>query len=580
MEVKKMNEKDRIMMLVQEGIITAEEATVLLEKLAKTEVKKETEKIVDGEYEEEVAEEAEGSHDSSETKDTSDDVYDRLVDMQETLKEMDREISVKKERIEALEWFEQLTAIQKPYTIDTLLPTIEKEIKEAQEALQKKQDLVAHIETLMSNIEHDDELSQSYEELEDKKDLLEDELEELQDAIDDLEDVRDEFEEYHVVLSSIGADVTSTTASVLKQHAQGELEHLYERRRPLVEERDELKKQWRQIRSKRLSDTVDKAVGTAKKAIQDIDWDTVAKETGTFVGKMGKGFARLLSKNTKGIVEIVSNREVVTNGSQSFSKTYVSPTNTITIIDVKISNGDIIVKEWDQEYIQVEGKFKVFGSIGEESVEEAFDNRSNIEFTDEKMKFHVSNTRVSSDLVIFLPKREYDYVSMQSLNANIRMKNIKGKDYYVKLTNGDCLLKSLEGSMLELSSTNGDVTIQDGFYRDVLIRAVNGDVNIQTEALSVKAETTNGDVDILPTASVQRIEAKSTTGDVACTLPPALNVEATLHSTMGSITAKEFEVVSSGKKTKVVVHIQDPEKENMTAVQLTSSLGDVTMKKA
>ena len=86
-----------------------------------------------------------------------------------------------------------------------------------------------------------------------------------------------------------------------------------------------------------------------------------------------------------------------------FEHEFNYPNPQASLIDVKVANGTVVFKTWDQEDVKVEAKIKLYGKMAGDSPMEAFLERSDIDVDDETISFQVPNKRVKADLTFYLP---------------------------------------------------------------------------------------------------------------------------------------------------------------------------------
>lgn len=52
-------------------------------------------------------------------------------------------------------------------------------------------------------------------------------------------------------------------------------------------------------------------------------------------------------------------------------------------------------------------------------------------------------------MIVRLPQRIYDYISVNTLNSDIDFKSIQTKDMFLKSTNGDINIEAIRGQCLK-----------------------------------------------------------------------------------------------------------------------------------
>ncbi|ALV22734.1 MAG: daptomycin-sensing surface protein LiaX [Carnobacterium sp.] len=212
------------------------------------------------------------------------------------------------------------------------------------------------------------------------------------------------------------------------------------------------------------------------------------------------------------------------------------PASTATILDVKVANGDVLFKNWDSEDIKIETDIKIYGKIDSDSPFEAFLKRSTVEVSEEKVLFHVPNKRIRCDVVFYLPERMYDHSAIKLLNGNVKFEAFEGKDIYVKCTNGNMFFEKVTATMLETEGVNGTVTVIDSKIRDLVVNSINGGIVTRGDIQGANLSTVNGTVKVtISGEELKRLEATSVNGTVKVSLPKELSVEGNAKSNLGTI---------------------------------------------
>lgn len=475
-----MKERERILELVKNDIISTEEALMLLENMAKKEekaaIKKDETSATETVTETETFTEPEPAiePDSVDTEEAYKTGEDRL----EEEKEKDRE------RLETI--LEELANKASAYSVQL------------------------------------DQLNSSINEVKRRKDVLEEKLMVLQ-TMEDLEELAPEKE----------AEMDALEANI--DELEAELDELTEERSDLEERMKNVKKKQWKTQTKQVSEKFeipDEWKDTAQKTFVDVNEK---------VTEVGSQFGKFLKESLSQVVDNMEWKDVNVRipglVSTKLKHEFYYPETTATILNVKIANGDVHFKTWDSQDIKIEADIKLYGKQ-EAEVEplEAFNKRSTINLTDESLTFHVPNKSVRTDIVVYLPNRAYDHTALKLLNGNVKFETFEGKDVYVKSTNGSLTFEKLIATMLEAEGVNGSVNVLDSQIRDLLVRSVNGNIVVRGNYKSSNLSTVNGTVKATLTGSdIVRMEATSVNGTVKLSLPKTSSIEGEAKTNFGSI---------------------------------------------
>lgn len=535
-----MDERERILELVREGVLSVDEALDLLENVANKESKQTEEReftskqtkdepTVENEYtksEPEIFTEAEDeSFSEEEMKEFEDELENLANELNQFSVEIDtlnKELTELKSELADAE--EELS--ESKDTLNEEYYETKKDLENRVVNLQKEIELISAIDEV-DNYEEiqslNKELTNALEELNtlENEALTDEEVKELEDSVKSLqEEIKELTNEKNELLKEMHATKMKQWTTKAKQ----------------VSENLDIPKEWREgasktfdkasdvfgETSKTLGDVFRQTVNTTRDAINKIDWK-----------------------------DIDVNLNIPRKVQSELEHEWLFEDTTATILDFKNANGDIQYKPSENDNIKVSARIKFYEAIEEVSELAAFEERSIIKIDEDRFTFHVPNKNVAADMIIYLPQREYDYIRSNSFSGDVTFKDLKARDIYVKATNGTIILNNLEATMLEVKGTNGDITLKDATLRDLLVGTVNGDVRVVGNVQSSDLSTTNGDIRLtLSGSDLIRVAGGSVNGDVKISFPEDSGLEIEAKSTFGHVKSRLTNTNSSLNKEK------------------------------
>lgn len=544
-----MGERERILELVREGILSVDEALDLLESVANKESKKTEERDF-----------------------VSEDIFEKKAEPVETEVEAEPEIEVEEEPIEATEEEKDIESNK-----------IEEELEELANELNRYSVKIDEINEEITAKKQ--EVSEIEQDLADKKDVLTEEYFEKKSELENkLINLRKEIELISLIeeidstneLNSLNADLTkvmedlrdleakSLTSEEIQEadariaSLQTEIQDLTDAKNEWLKEMHSLKmKQWT-TKAKQMSESIeipeewrDNANKTMERA------SDIFAETSRSLGDVFRQTVRTTKDtiNNMDWKDIDINFNLPKQAKVTFEDEWLFENTTATILDFKNANGDLIFKPSMNDSIKVVAKIKMHGNIQEATPKEAFEARSVIKIDEDQFTFHVPNRSVVADMIIYLPKRNYDYIRSNSFNGDVHFKEITTRDIFVKATNGNISIDDMQATMLEVKGTNGDITLTELYLRDLLVSTVNGGVRVVGEVQSSDVHTTNGDIRMtLSGNELIRVVGGSVNGDVKISLPEGVGLEIEAKSTFGKVQSRLSNIESSleaAKKGKI-----------------------------
>lgn len=533
-EAISMKERERVLELVKKGILTSEEALILLENMATEKDEKQIEKA---------AEKVDTQNIGTTNKE------DQVADLSDALEKGESEGPT-------VDSFEENTQDSAEKDRENLERILDELATKANRASAELDEVNAEIAGIKEEIK---EVAEEIGTLDTKEEL---------DAL--TEDEQVQRKDLHVLLAQLEEKLA--TQSTEKTALEEELKNI---------RKEQWKGQW--------NDTKEKVSSQFSEEWKDQATDTF-NQVGGKVAEVGGQVGEFLKKTFNSFSDTMNDNvewkdikmKVPGVATTKFEHEFNYPNPQASLIDVKVANGTVVFKTWDQEDVKVEAKIKLYGKMAGDSPMEAFLERSDIDVDDETISFQVPNKRVKADLTFYLPKRTYDHVSVKLLNGNVLVEELTAKDVYTKSTNGTITFKKIDATMLEIEGVNGEIKVLEGTILDNIIETVNGDVSISAAPESLSVSLINGDIRITAKEkTLRRVEASSANGNIKLALPNDLGVEGQVKTNLGSINSRltDIEVVREKKdRGNQQLHFRRVLEESMAQINASTTTGSIFLK--
>lgn len=533
-EAISMKERERVLELVKKGILTSEEALILLENMATEKDEKQIEKA---------AEKVDTQNIGTTNKE------DQVADLMDALEKGESEGPT-------VDSFEENTQDSAEKDRENLERILDELATKANRASAELDEVNAEIAGIKEEIK---EVVEEIGTLDTKEEL---------DAL--TEDEQVQRKDLHVLLAQLEEKLA--TQSTKKTALEEELKNI---------RKEQWKGQW--------NDTKEKVSSQFSEEWKDQATDTF-NQVGGKVAEVGGQVGEFLKKTFNSFSDTMNDNvewkdikmKVPGVATTKFEHEFNYPNPQASLIDVKVANGTVVFKTWDQEDVKVEAKIKLYGKMAGDSPMEAFLERSDIDVDDETISFQVPNKRVKADLTFYLPKRTYDHVSVKLLNGNVLVEELTAKDVYTKSTNGTITFKKIDATMLEIEGVNGEIKVLEGTILDNIIETVNGDVSISAAPESLSVSLINGDIRITAKEkTLRRVEASSANGNIKLALPNDLGVEGQVKTNLGSINSRltDIEVVREKKdRGNQQLHFRRVLEESMAQINASTTTGSIFLK--
>ena len=533
-EAISMKERERVLELVKKGILTSEEALILLENMATEKDEKQIEKA---------AEKVDTQNIGTTNKE------DQVADLMDALEKGESEGPT----VDSFEENKQDSAEKDRENLERILDELATKANRASAELDEVNAEIAGIK------EEIKEVAEEIGTLDTKEEL---------DAL--TEDEQVQRKDLHVLLAQLEEKLA--TQSTEKTALEEELKNI---------RKEQWKGQWNDTKEKVSSQFSEEWKDQATDPFNQVGGKVaeVGGQVGEFLKKTFNSFSDTMNDNVEWKDIKMKVPGVATT---KFEHEFNYPNPQASLIDVKVANGTVVFKTWDQEDVKVEAKIKLYGKMAGDSPMEAFLERSDIDVDDETISFQVPNKRVKADLTFYLPKRTYDHVSVKLLNGNVLVEELTAKDVYTKSTNGTITFKKIDATMLEIEGVNGEIKVLEGTILDNIIETVNGDVSISAAPESLSVSLINGDIRITAKEkTLRRVEASSANGNIKLALPNDLGVEGQVKTNLGSINSRltDIEVVREKKdRGNQQLHFRRVLEESMAQINASTTTGSIFLK--
>ncbi len=215
-------------------------------------------------------------------------------------------------------------------------------------------------------------------------------------------------------------------------------------------------------------------------------------------------------------------------------------------VKINVVRGDLIVKGWDKDEIQVVGKLDnettkfIFDVDGDDTV-------IAVKIPNNNRKWCVGYCDDGSDLTIMLPLKSALKVSVVS--TEVKISNIKGSldvggvsgEIIVDDANNGVRISNVSGGVelrhgqgrIRLNSVSGDVEASDvqgtGTYH-----SVSGDIRLNKVSGELDLESVSGEIEV-GNAKVETLRASTVSGDIELEFEPVGEVDIDITSISGTV---------------------------------------------
>lgn len=197
--------------------------------------------------------------------------------------------------------------------------------------------------------------------------------------------------------------------------------------------------------------------------------------------------------------------------SQELNHTFTFEGDALTEIDFDVLNGDLQVEFHEADDILVESAIKLMGGQDKLTVD-LFKEKATLTTIENKLVFHVDAMNLAMDAKIKLPHKLYHRVILNTLNGDIIVKQMEADNIVISSKRGDIRLADIKANEVNIDTKLGDVRLENIFTDILGLNLVNGDVKIKNSTIqTISLKNINGDFRIV--GAVGNIKANAVNGD-------------------------------------------------------------------
>lgn len=533
-----MNEKERIIELVKQNVISMEEALDLLEAASNNDTVSESTNTTD----EETTQTTQATDDTEKETEASinqtfEEVFNQGKDFAKYMGDYFKQNTEKKADFEEWSEFEETEDTEKVKNNQARLAEINTEIQALNDKIAKENEKLVISKQRIREIEIFEELD----------DLTPEMIEQKANTIEK------------------------------RDHIQAELDILQSKFTELQNEKEALgwskesnKQDFKEFFNNRSEKFAEAATHFGKEASRE------GKKWGSFFTEQSKSF--LENFNLKD-VNVSFQVPWIKTSSQDYEFTY--PVEGVNRFEIELYNGSVEVVSHDGEDIVVDAEVRFHGSH-EETSKEHFEEVNTIGIFDNRFVLKVTSPKFSVDGTIKVPQGDVDRFQIQLLNGEVNLDGLTSKEIVIKDKNGDVSLNKVAANEVSLDLLNGDIDIQNSPIDTLVMNDLNGDVRVNGYIRNLSADTLNSDFYLTKKdTNDANVKIKTVSGDVKLSLPSQMNLTIDSKTTHGEVKNRLSNLESIDEhptKQKAHYHrIVSGDTDN-AVVNITTTSGDIFLK--
>ncbi|QHE53560.1 DUF4097 domain-containing protein [Pontibacillus sp. HMF3514] len=215
-----------------------------------------------------------------------------------------------------------------------------------------------------------------------------------------------------------------------------------------------------------------------------------------------------------------------------------------------ISNGSTKVIPWEEEDVRIECEAKVYNAESRDAARKFFMDEKKFLVDDDSLRFAIASKKISANVKLYIPKKEYEKVSLRMFNGSINSEHLHAEELRAKTANGSIKLSHMRGDEWDIASSNGSITLKDIVCNELETESLNGSIKLDGEFGKVDSQVVNGSIHCDWHGDQGHTGFfKSLTGSIRINLSDDRRIDGELKTSVGSINCNlpEFKVIEEKK---------------------------------
>lgn len=247
---------------------------------------------------------------------------------------------------------------------------------------------------------------------------------------------------------------------------------------------------------------------------------------------MGERFMQFM----QGTVDRMKDFDMPFGDPVVFEEQFVKEDANFTDISINIANGKVEVQSTEEQHVRASVKVKTFRNSTEVEAKARFHEEFIFSTEGNKLRVYSDMKTTSVQVTLYVPNKEYNYISARLFNGEFSAKNLEANSFKVKTTNGKVELDDLKFERADIETVNGSVQVQRVEGETIEVETMNGRIYVDGKLKEIEGSSVSGHV-ILTTKDkeARKIEGTAVAGTVELYIPKDVSIKGEAISQIGKI---------------------------------------------
>ena len=219
-----------------------------------------------------------------------------------------------------------------------------------------------------------------------------------------------------------------------------------------------------------------------------------------------------------------------------FEEKFVKENIEFDDISINIANGKVEIIPTEEENVTALVKAKCYRGSNEEELKARFAEEFIFTTEANKLRVYSDMKTIATHVVLYLPKKSYNYISARLFNGDFTAKNLEMTTLKIRTTNGKVDLEDLAFQRGDIETGNGTVQVQRVTGDSLEVETMNGRIYVDGKLKEIEGSSISGQV-ILTTKDkdARKIEGTAVAGTVELYVPKNVSIKGEVTTQLGKL---------------------------------------------
>ncbi|WP_054751695.1 DUF4097 family beta strand repeat-containing protein [Piscibacillus salipiscarius] len=173
--------------------------------------------------------------------------------------------------------------------------------------------------------------------------------------------------------------------------------------------------------------------------------------------------------------------------------------------------------------------------------------------TNDALQISQGQKNVSAEIIIHLPKKEYEQAYIKTINGSIKSRDLTIHIARLSTINGSVRLDGYQGDSVYVETRHGSIRLDQVKLSKAKLETTTGSIYYDGQIEHLDADITTGSLrTYLRNSNVKRVDLKTTTGSAQLYLPKSIKVRGHANTSVGSVDVNIPNVVVQKVEDQIV----------------------------